>query len=61
MKTRKPGSGGHNKKPVIHNGKRYPTIKDLALSFGIDDPSLVRYYIKNDKPFQGHFIDYAFK
>ena len=44
-------------KPIIWNGKEYPSLEDMSRKLWQSAQGL-RYYLKNDKPFQGHFIDY---
>ena len=51
-------SGGHNRTPLVWNGKTYESRSEMAMENDVD-PQVIYYYLKLDKPFKGHFIDYA--
>ena len=52
--------GQYQAKPVIWNGSQFGSIEQMARYFGTSAQRL-RYYIKNDKPFEGHIIDYEIR
>ena len=45
-------------KAVVYNGKRYDSVKLLAKAIDMSPP-LVHYYMRNDKPIKGQYLDYA--
>ena len=50
-------SGQYQAKPVVWNGSEFRSLEDMARFFGTSSQRL-RYYLKNDKEFEGHHIDY---
>jgi len=46
-----------NAKPVIYEGREFPSLEALARHHKTTG-QLLRYYLKNDKPFGGSYIDY---
>jgi hypothetical protein len=54
---RKPGSGGHNTRPVKWNGKDYNSLKELTDEFGLIRGYL-SYYIRENRPFKGFKVYY---
>lgn len=44
-------------KPLIWNNKEFPSLEAMARAFK-QKPQGLRYYMKRDKPFLGHVIDY---
>ena len=50
-------SGQYKAKPVVWAGLTYRSLEEMARDRGTSAQRL-RYYLKNDKPFDGHIIDY---
>jgi hypothetical protein len=48
----------HFRQPIIYNGKRYDSMTDLCNELKVGKGYL-SWYIKNDKPLKGHYLDYA--
>ena len=44
-------------KPLIWNGQEFPSLEEMARHFR-QTAQGIRYYLKRDKPFLGHIIDY---
>ena len=44
-------------KPLIWNGQEFPSLEEMARQFK-QTAQGIRYYLKRDKPFLGHVIDY---
>lgn len=44
-------------KPIVYEGKSYPSLEQLARELKTS-AQLLRYYLKRDKPFGGSYIDY---
>lgn len=53
----KKGRKAHNRKRVVHDGIEYESSHEMAVRFRTS-PSLIRYYLRTDKPFCGECIDY---
>jgi hypothetical protein len=50
--------GAHNAIPVVYDGLKYPSIRELARDIDMS-PELIRYYLKNNKPINNKYINYA--
>ena len=50
--------GGQNKTPIVWNGKRYKSRAELEETFGLTKGYL-SYYLREDKPFKGYYLDYS--
>ena len=48
----------YNAKPIVYENKHYPSMEELARQLKTS-PQLLRYYLKNDKPFGGSYLDYV--
>lgn len=44
-------------KPLIWNAQEFPSLEEMARQLK-QRPQGLRYYLKRDKPFSGHVIDY---
>lgn len=49
--------GRRNVKPVIWNGKEYPSIREMAKEHNISATN-ISHKIEKDRPLKGHYIDY---
>jgi len=49
---------GRKEKPVLWNGKRFDSLKKLEIYLGLSR-GYTGFYIRNDYPLKGHYLDYA--
>lgn len=58
MRYIKKGRGKHNMIPVVYDGNIYESLESLSRKMNTS-PQRLRYYLKNDMPYNGHYLDYA--
>jgi hypothetical protein len=49
--------GAHNAKALVYDGQVFNSLQQLARRLKTT-PQRLRYYIKNDLPLNGNYIDY---